>query len=489
MERSEKIAFCQKMNFDLVIIGGGITGAGIVRDASMRGLNCLLLEKSDFASCTSSNSGKLIHGGLRYIRYLHFKTVFESCQERINLLKKVAPHLVKPVRFLIPFHKTSKTPKFLTMIGLFIYDLLSSFRNISSFKVVAKNGPEIKELGPHFLKNGFKGAVTFYDCFVNDARLTIESIKAAEAFKAINLNYCKVTKIENLAKLKWQVTVNDQLTGESFIVKTSTIISATGAWNDDVLGLNSKTYERFNMQLTSGAHLLIPKKRLQLNHTITVESPINHRNIYFIPWDEMILVGTTDFYFEGDKDKIPLTKKHIDYLLNVINHFFPTANITEKDIESSYIGIRPLIGSTINQAIKIKEEKISRDYKIIFDPNGLLAISGGKLTTYRLMAQKCVDKLCREFFHKVKRADTLQKLPVPSNDLTYIIQNEYVEKLSDLLIRRIPFFYLDKNRDMEKLKEYAQIMGKIKQWDRTKEEAEINDYINETNLKLGRVSL
>ena len=237
-KRKQKLnELCEKV-FDVIVVGGGITGAGIVRDATFRGLDTLILDKGDFASGTSSKSGKLVHGGLRYLKSFQISLVFESCLERFRLMKIVAPHLVKPTMFMLPFYKDSKTPRWLVAIGLFLYDLLSLFRNISTFKF--ESIETLKENYPGLKTEGLIGGLSYYDCKVLDYRLTVETIKSASLAGAHALNYLEVVGID-FSETPIKVSVVDRVAGGSWVLKCSSVINASGAWADKVIGVAPST--------------------------------------------------------------------------------------------------------------------------------------------------------------------------------------------------------------------------------------------------------
>ncbi len=403
-------------DYDLIVIGGGITGSGVLRDAALRGLHTLLVEKGDFASGTSSKSGKLVHGGLRYLQEAHLKMVFDSCSERRHLWTTVAPHLVQPIPFFFPFYKHSKNPKWLVTIGLFVYDMLSLFRNIQNFKTVSSK--ELEEKLPILNKTGYTGGLSYWDCACLDSRLVIDTLKSAKKAGAECRNYTRVEQI-HLLPCGISVQVRDLIQGKVYSITTKTVVNAAGVWADDILKM-AGVPERFNLQITSGIHLLFSNQRFPLKHAIILEAVKDQRPLYVVPWKEYVLVGTTDRFYHGDKDHIVIEKEDVEYLLETINYYFPSLQLAQTDIQSAFAGIRPLIGS--NQGIA--ESKISRDYEIQWDRNGILSITGGKLTTYRLMAKKAVDRLILEFFRdrKLRSCQTLS--PISGGDLTPRLSQE-----------------------------------------------------------------
>lgn len=390
----------EQQTYEVVVIGGGITGSGIVRELALRGLRPLLIEMGDFASKTSSRTGKLIHGGVRYLKYFQFRLVFESCQERYHLLNQVASHLVKPVEFIYPFFAGSHTPKWLVAIGLFLYDVLSLFRNIRPFSFLSAE--QLTKKIPN-IKTPNQGALSFYDCSCNDARLVLDTLTSAKEAGAELINYAKVTAIQyDDAARYYTVTVVDTLNDDAdegdrkldgtmpktYRIRCQKLVNATGVYADRLLQLaGAKSF--FNLTITSGIHLFFPPGRFPVPCTVSLESIDDHRPLYIVPWQHFVLVGTTDRFYSVLEERPEITKDDVDYLLRSLNYYFPEARLTYRDIQSMSIGLRPLIGSNQGQ----KESQISRDYEIKMAFPGFLSITGGKLTTYRRMACKAVDVL------------------------------------------------------------------------------------------------
>lgn len=505
--------------YDVVVVGGGIAGSGIVRDASLRGLKCLLVEKKDFASGTSSKSGKLIHGGLRYLRYLNFRLVWEACNERIRLLRTVAPHLVKHTQFIIPFYEISRTPRWLTAIGLFLYELLSLFRNVKRFRLLSSK--QLREYEPH-IRDSDMGALTYTDCVAMDSRLVIDTLKSAVDAGACVVNYCALSQIK-FESGGVGVTLDDALSGQSHQVKSRVVINAAGAWADDVLTQNN-IRNVFHLKHSSGVHLVFRRDRLPVNHTLGLEAIQDHRNIYAIPFGEYVVVGTTDVFYDGDKDQVTVTSDASQYLIDSMNYYYPQAHLEFTDVVSAYAGIRPLIGQHTSQ----REEEVSRDYAILVDERGLVSVSGGKLTTYRSMSKKVVDTVVRRFFREkpLKTCQTLSPIsggePVPSDqavnslgdrygsnyskvgdiirnnpekgqkisntlpylwaEIDYFVDDEFAEKLSDVLMRRTSIFLFSEDRGSSVCESVAEYMGRLKNWSREKIKHEIEEYRHETQI-------
>jgi glycerol-3-phosphate dehydrogenase len=374
--------------YDVVVVGGGITGAGIARDAVLRGLRVALFEKDDFGSGTSSKSSKLIHGGLRYLEQAEIGLVFESVSER-RVQMMMAPHLVRPLSFLVPVFEDSRVGLELMNVGLWIYDTLALFRSPRLHKTM--RGPEkVAKIEPSIRQDGLKGAIEYYDCFTDDSRLVLENILDAQNHGARCESYTEVTEIERDDGKICAVHVRDNLTGATRRVVTNAVIMATGPWSDraiEKIGANMNTPI---LSPTKGVHLVFPREKLPISRAITVISHIDGRVMFAIPWRERIILGTTDTYFEGDPDEVHASAEDAEYLCKSGNHYFPEANFRPEDVIATWAGLRPLIHEEADSA-----SDVSREHQIYVNDDGVLLIAGGKLTTYRLMAKDTVKAAIR----------------------------------------------------------------------------------------------
>ncbi|MBX7164712.1 MAG: glycerol-3-phosphate dehydrogenase/oxidase [Pirellulales bacterium] len=377
-------------SYDVLVIGGGITGAGIVRDATLRGLSCALIDKGDFASGTSSKSGKLIHGGLRYLKHLHVRLVFEACRERWWLLTRVAPHLVRPVRFVVPFNKRSRTKRWQMALGLVLYDLLAMFRRSEPFRFLS--AAELAATEPALQLADCTGGLSYFDCQALDTRLVIDTLKSAAASGADVLNYAELVSVEHRDGL-WRATLRDALDGRVRTVAARTVVNASGPWADEVQA-RLASGERFNLKITSGVHLVIARERLPVRNTLALEVERDGRMIYVVPWGDYVLVGTTDVYYPGPQDAATVGQAAVAYLLETLQRHFPARQLTRADVAHAFVGLRPLIGSDQGQ----REEDLPRDDCALVDEQGRVSITGGKLTTYRAMSERVVDLLVCRFF-------------------------------------------------------------------------------------------
>ncbi len=383
------------IEYDILIIGGGITGAGVACVATEKRMKTALLEMNDFASGTSSKSSKLLHGGVRYLEQMKFKLVFESLKDRNDLFKHI-PQVAKPLPFIAPVYQNYKETVALMNIGLSLYDFLSytSGNMVTKLhKYLTSKGLTIFE--PNIRQRGLKGGIHYFDGFCNDARLTFENIKTAHNNGADIANYIKITSFEK--DINGKVTAahaKDLLSGESFKIKAKVLLNATGPWIDSVNQFDNRKAEN-KLKPTKGIHIIVPK--LTNDNALLLKTPTEPiRWVFIIPYGEYSLVGTTDTeskspendYSYLEKDNYA-SKEEITYLLQTVNHYYPHTKMTEKDIISSFGGWRPLIAPPKNR--KLKESDISREHEIFETESGIVCIAGGKLTTYVSMAKQIVN--------------------------------------------------------------------------------------------------
>ena len=382
--RAADIAKLQTGNTDLIVIGGGITGAGIALDAASRGLKVVLLEKGDFASGTSSKSTKLIHGGLRYLKQFDFWLVKEVGSERA-IVHKLAPHLVLPEKMLLPLIEGGSYGKWLTSIGLKVYDILAQVGGDDKRRMLEKK--EAMELEPLLPKKGLKGAGYYAEYRTDDSRLTIENLKTALQYGARALNYAEVTDFVYTPEGKvCGVVVQDQISGETFEIRSSYVISAAGPWVDELRSINrSKKGKR--LHLTKGVHLVFPHEKLPVKQSVYFDVP-DGRMIFAIPRGKITYVGTTDTNYNSDKDEVHTDFADAIYLISAVNNMFPDIELEMSDIISSWAGLRPLIHEEGKSA-----SELSRKDEIFTSDSGLISIAGGKLTGYRKMAERVVDRI------------------------------------------------------------------------------------------------
>ncbi|MGX0791984.1 glycerol-3-phosphate dehydrogenase [Staphylococcus hominis] len=398
--------------FDVVVIGGGITGAGIALDATQRGMKVALVEMQDFAQGTSSRSTKLVHGGLRYLKQAQIKVVAETGKERAIVYEN-GPHVTTPEWMLLPMHKGGTFGKFTTNIGLTMYDRLAGVKRHERKKMLSKQATLNKE--PLVKKDGLKGGGYYVEYRTDDARLTIEVMKRAAEKGAEVINHTKSTDFVYDAKNKVSgIKVKDMLTGEEYQINAKKVINAAGPWVDEV---RKKDYTRNNKQLrlTKGVHVVIDQSKFPLRQAVYFDTEKDGRMIFAIPREGKAYVGTTDTFYNNEKTKPLTNQEDRDYLIDAINYMFPDVHVTDADIESTWAGVRPLILEDGKDP-----SEISRKDEIWEGKSGLLTIAGGKLTGYRHMALEIVDLLAKRLKqeYSLKFADSKTKnTPISGGDV------------------------------------------------------------------------
>ena len=380
--RNARLDSAPGMVYDVLIIGGGITGAGIARDAAMRGLRTALVEKDDLASGTSSRSSKLVHGGLRYLEHYEFGLVFESVSERA-LLRRLAPHLVRPIPFVFPGYKGDRVPLAMMEAGVTLYDVLSFGRTYRLHR--RHNKRSTSALEPTLRRSGLKGALMYYDCATDDARLTLATALSAHDHGAHIFTRLKAEEIRSSAGTIEGIEATDQLTGESVTLNARVVICALGPWTDRFLTGNRNVHRPL-LRPTKGVHIVVPRDRLPVNHAVVITGPDDGRMMFAIPWESHTYVGTTDTDFDGDPDDVFADADDIAYLLYAIGHSFPGTDITADDILGTWAGLRPLVSDDAEHA-----SSVSREHKLMVSDDGLITIAGGKLTTYRRMGAEVLE--------------------------------------------------------------------------------------------------
>jgi len=373
--------------YDVLVIGGGITGAGIAFDAASRVMKTALIEMQDFAAGTSSRSTKLVHGGLRYLKQYEVKMVAEVGKERAIVYEN-GPHVTTPEWMLLPIHKGGTFGKFSTSIGLRVYDFLAGVKKTERRTMLTSAETLAKE--PLIKKSGLIGGGYYVEYRTDDARLTMEVIKAAVEKGTVACNYAKVIELIYESGKVIGVLVKDQLTGENYEVYAKKIINASGPWVDSIREMDHSKKGK-TLQLSKGVHLVIDQTRFPLKQAIYFDTQ-DGRMVFAIPRDGKAYVGTTDTFYSQDAVNPNMTESDRSYILNAIHYMFPEVEISEKDIESSWAGVRPLIYEDGKDP-----SEISRRDEIWESNSGLITIAGGKLTGYRKMAETIVDLLAEKF--------------------------------------------------------------------------------------------
>lgn len=458
--------------FDVIIIGAGINGAGIARDAAMRGLKVLLLDKGDLASGASSASTRLIHGGLRYLEHFEFGLVRESLRERETLLR-IAPHLVKPLTITIPIYNQSKRGRATIRAGMIAYDLLSWGKSLPRHRMLSR--AETLKQSPGLNQEGLLGSAQYFDAQVEFAeRLVVENALDARERGAEVLTYAPVTK------LTVEGGVGFLLDGETHFARASLIVNAAGPWVDQLLERAPVESERL-IGGTKGSHIVVPPFPGASKTAIYLEAQSDGRPFFIIPWNGNYLIGTTDVHFEDDPDQVRSEWWEIDYLLAETNRAFPDAGLTRDRILFTYSGVRPLPW-TRNE----DEQSITRRHFIREHPRmkNLLSIVGGKLTTYRSLAEECVDLIFRKLERQSPTCGTAKEvLPSAVNfrSVVYSFENEMAKTLADSFLRRT-MRGLNADLGLGELEAAVRVMG----WSDERAKREVENYRDE--IKVYRIS-
>ena len=464
--------------FDILVIGGGINGCAIARDAALRGAKVALIEKDDFASGASGKTTKLIHGGIRYLEQFNFKLVYEALRERAILLK-TAPHLVKPLEFIIPVYKNDPRSLLKIRLGVFIYDRMAASDNIRCHRTLNKN--ELLSLEENMNSRGLKGAVMYCDAQMDDVRLCLDN-----AISAFNAGACIANKAEvkGFIKDKGRITgieASDKLRGERFSILAGIIVNATGAWSNQIVRMDEPDASAITRP-TKGIHIVY--RRLPHERAILLSAHKDKRIFFVIPWRGFSLIGTTDTDYRGSEDEVYASMDEVEYLLKETRRVFPGENIDKKGIITTYASLRPLVNTQGKPAWQV-----SREHLIKESHSGLISVVGGKYTTYRHLAEQVVDlalaKIEGRNFRRCVTHTVGPSAPTPlskQTDLPKLIEDavkeEMTNTLTDLLARRLQFSTLP-SQGLDRLGECADIMANFLGWTDAEKEREIESYKEE----------
>lgn len=506
MNRQHNIQRAITELFDIVIIGGGITGAGIALTAARKGWKTLIIDKNDFAFGTSSRSAKMIHGGLRYLQNLQIKLVKEALHEREHLLKEY-PHLVKPQPFFMPIYK-SRLSKIKLGIGLSGYDYLTGESSMPKHAEIDLE--EVKQRFPQLKTTEMVGGFVYYDAKTNDARLTNEVIQEACDLGAVAVNYFELVEFKQTQNKIKSIICHDKISNFTQQIKSKVFVSATGIWTDELLRKFDANDQKKYMMPSKGVHLIVsadhfPKDCVMLLPTANGDG----RMIWCMPWDDNLnVVGTTDTDYSNGNDEISILEDEVKYILDSVNAQLKDKKLTEDDILSVYAGIRPLLND--NDESK-KSSKRSRDYQIWWNNENMLTISGGKLTSFLSMAENCIktieekhsiqstdndeiiiNTLIDNFKHRygVKNATLIANIAQEELELTqpikgcaycpaeiiFFIRYQNGQKLDDILTRRTLISYQMKDFDVFLVQTVSEIMAKELNWSAEQINNEINLY-------------
>lgn len=446
LNRDEILQKLKTDTFDVLIIGGGITGTGIALDAVTRGLKVALVEMQDFASGTSSRSTKLVHGGLRYLKQFEIKEVAELGRERAVVYEN-GPHVTTPELMLLPFHKGGTFGKMMTAIGLNMYDILAQVKKSERKKMLSQT--EVIEKVPFIKKEGLKGGGVYVEYRTDDARLTLEVAKKATEQGATLLNYAEASGFmydEN--KKIVGIKVHDHASDETIVIHAHSFVNAAGPWVDTVRKFDYATNDK-HLKLSKGVHIVFSQSVFPLKQAVYFDSP-DKRMIFAIPRDGKTYVGTTDDFYEGDPANMDVNEQEVSYLLDAVHYMFPDIQVSEEDVESSWAGVRPLI----HEKGKAPSE-ISRKDEIWEAESGLITMAGGKLTGYRKMAETTVDLLYEKYIDPNKfthKTCQTKHLPISGGDVG---GSEYWSEFKDKSIANLVKFNMHHDEAAELVELYG----------------------------------
>ena len=522
--------------YDLLIIGGGITGAGTAMAAAKTGLKTLLIDKNDFAYGTSSRSSKMIHGGLRYLQQMNFALVKESLTER-ELLMKLLPNQVFAQEYVYPVYEYSKNSRFEVKLGMIGYDLLAGSQRIGHHHHWTPDEFAAKE--PAINREKLTGGFVYHDCLVDDSRLTLAAIQSAAAAGVECLSYFKLEKLKKQGD-NWALKCHDELdNSQEYSFNAAAIINATGPWTDEIRNLAG--YKNKVLRPTKGVHLVFKKNRLPLKRSVVIFGE-DGRMIFTVPKGDYTYLGTTDTDYNESIDSVFPDNKDRDYLLKAANNAFNDAHLTENDIISAWAGLRPLIGAEGDPS------DINRDFEIISDENNFLSIAGGKLTTFRVMGLKIIRELLQKnpkegvnapddnagsdsplwggnilnfpifldenieiysekwglrdktierlirlygtrfsmiFSNCKKKCHYIASSDIIEEEILYQIQHEMALTLEDVMWRRLSLLLFEDNNGLDIVDEIAKIMAKELKWKRKEKQAHIEKYLKTVKLSFG----
>ncbi|MDK8190293.1 FAD-dependent oxidoreductase [Paenibacillus sp. UMB7766-LJ446] len=409
-KRTEYLDRMANAHFDILIIGGGITGAGIALDAASRGLKTALVEMQDFAAGTSSRSTKLVHGGLRYLKQLEVKMVAEVGRERAVVYEN-GPHVTTPEPMLLPIYTAGTFGRFSTSIGLMVYDRLAGVKRSERRQML--NAGAVLDNEPLLRRDGLLGGGRYVEYRTDDARLTIEVMKEAVRRGVQAVNYVKAAAFLKENGVVTGIQAVDQISGQSYDLRATKVINASGPWVDELRKIDGSRQGK-TLQMTKGIHLIFDGTRFPLRQAVYFDTP-DGRMVFAVPREGKTYVGTTDTVFEEDPAHPLISQADRDYVIDAVNGMFPDVRIRAEDVESGWAGVRPLI----HEEGKGPSE-ISRKDEVWVAPSGLITIAGGKLTGYRKMAEVVVDLAARQLEQEIGRSVgpcITKEMPISGGDV------------------------------------------------------------------------
>ncbi|HOW69154.1 MAG TPA: glycerol-3-phosphate dehydrogenase/oxidase [Phycisphaerae bacterium] len=475
--RSERVGQLSRAMLDVLVVGGGIVGAGVARDAAQRGLKVGLVDQHDFAFGTSSRSSRLLHGGLRYLAQGRIGLVREASIEK-RVIHSIAPHLSGPLAFVFPTYRCPPWGAWALWklrIGVRLYDLLCGGRNLGRSN--AFNARGLEQYLPGIDTNRLTGGVRYYDGLTNDARLVVDTLRSATKSGVVLVNYCRLEQARPRGS-SWQCVLQDQLGGKELSVDARCVVNATGPWADRV------EHSSVELRLTKGVHLVVDRDRLPVPDAVVMTE--GSRILFAIPWGERVILGTTDTDYEGAIEDVKTEPEDARYILEVVNGVFPEARLSEHDVVSSWAGLRPLIADRNG-----RPSDISRAHEIRSPEPGWLDIAGGKLTTYRLMAEQAVDRIegqlgrgrtaCRTAEVPLLESWETEGLSgivppdVSRRAVEHYCSNEWAVHLDDIMLRRGGWHY-DRHDAKAVGEQVAGWMAELLGWNAERKEQELARY-------------
>ena len=446
--------------FDLLVIGGGITGAGVARDAALRGLRTALVERDDFASGTSSRSSRLVHGGVRYLEHGYLHLVWESSRERHTLLQ-IAPHLVHPLQFTWPVYRGARLSRWKIVAGLWLYDLLSFFRNTHPHRALSVAGVLAEE--PRLRHEALTGGALYFDAATDDARLTLANVVSAVDGGAAALNYADVTALLTAGDRVCGAVVHDRMAGDALHVNARVVLNACGPWTDSIARLENPGAAPA-LRGSKGVHITVPAERIGNRQAVTMLDPADGRVLFTLPGGDVSIIGTTETETTQDPHEVRATAADVQYLVDAANAFWPAAQLTTADVIAAWAGIRPLIASHAASA-----GSASREHAITTGPRGVVAITGGKLTTYRAMAEEAVDVVERALGRRPTPSRTAhERLPDPGR--------EFACTVADVLVRRTKVAFNTRDHGASQAPAVARELAAVLGWDEPAIAQALDDY-------------
>ncbi|MBN1912518.1 MAG: glycerol-3-phosphate dehydrogenase/oxidase [Pirellulales bacterium] len=474
-QRQQAVDRLENDEFDLLVLGGGIVGAGVARDAALRGLRVGLIEQHDFASGTSSRSSHLLHGGLRYLAQGFLRLVHEASQEK-RVLHRIAPHLAEPLAFIFPTRPGWQWARWKLSVGVKLYDLLCGRRNLGKSSWMGRS--KLFEMLPGLRRDGVTGAVRYYDGLTNDSRLVLDTLRSADQAGATLANYVRFIDARREGS-RWRCQATCEITGHDMTVSAAQVVNATGPWSDKI------PHSHTDLRLTKGVHLVIDRERLPLPDAVVLTE--GSRILFAIPWGQRVILGTTDTDYAGPLNAPTTDSNDVRYILDIVNDAFPEADLDENDLISTWAGLRPLVADRNGNP-----SDISRRHEIAMAEPGWWDVTGGKLTTYRLMAEQTVDRVFGFFGRTSPPCQTARQtlldsaqtngysaiLPpaVSEKTVEHYCRNEWVVHLDDLMVRRTYWHHYQPDRK-DICRQVAPWVAKALGWDEATMTTELKNHL------------